>query len=124
VWSDRLCPSLDPTSANKFSGSDPLPVCQGLLNGHISAVDRARVKKLLGTDAPTDDGAFGRDDGARFLLSLTAEIALQQQWNMFFILEGAPFQDSERALFTSLFSASMPDTDPRIYARVGFSYKF
>ena len=124
VWSDRHCPGLDPTSANGFDGSDPLPICQQLKNGHITAADRARVKKLLGTDAATDDGAFGRDSGARFMLSLVGEIALQQQWNLFVLIEGAPFQQSERALFTSLFAASMPDTDPQFYARVGLTYKF
>jgi len=124
IWSDRHCPGLDPNSANKFDGTDPLPICQQLQNGHISAADRARVKKLLGTDAATNDGAFGRDSGARFMLSLVGEIALQQQWNLFVLIEGAPFQQSERALFTSLFAASMPDTDPQIYARFGLTYKF
>ena len=56
--------------------------------------------------------------------SIVGEIAFEQQWNFFVILEGAPFQQSERALFTNVFSRSMVDTDYRIYARSGLTYKF
>ena len=44
------------------------------------------------------------------MTSIIAEIALQQNWNAFGILEGAPFQD-ERALFTNDFARPMFDTD-------------
>jgi len=67
---------------------------------------------------------FDRENGARFLLSLVGEIAFQQQWNVYFIIEGTPFQESQRALFTNLFSGSMPDNDARIYGRTGLTYKF
>ena len=39
------------------------------------------------------------------------------------MLEGAPFQD-ERALFTSMFSRPMFDTDFGTYVRLGTTYKF
>ena len=124
VWSDRHCPALDSSMLNGFEGTDPLKVCSQLKDNSISMPDRSRVKKLIGTDVPNDDNAFGRENGARFLLSIIGEIAFMQEWNVYFILEGTPFQTSERALFTNLFSGSMPDTDYRIYARTGLTYKF
>ena len=57
------------------------------------------------------------------LLSVIAEVSLDQQWNVYGILEGAPFQD-ERALFTDMFSGTMFETDYVLYARLGLSYKF
>jgi hypothetical protein len=122
VWSDRHCPALDSTTKNGFEGTDPIAVCKEVKDGTLkSSPDAARVKQLIGTDA-TD--VFDRENGARFMLSIAGEIAFDQQWNFYFILEGTPFQTSERALFTNLFSHSMPDTDYRIYARTGLTYKF
>jgi hypothetical protein len=57
------------------------------------------------------------------MTQIIAEIAFDQRWNFFGILEGAPFQN-ERALFTNEFSHSMPDTDFNLYLRVGLTYKF
>ncbi len=105
---------------NGFEGTDPIDICTKLKANTVSAAERARVAKLLGNDA----SGFDRENGIRFLLSIIGEIAFQQQWNVYFILEGAPFQQSERALFTNLFSGSMPDNDYRIYARSGLTYKF
>jgi hypothetical protein len=117
---------------NHFEGTDPNKVCTDFLgtmdNSFVptaDAVERGRVRKLIGTDVTGPSSPlFDRENGARFLLSLSGEIAFQQEWNVFFILEGAPFQQSERALFTNLFSGSMPDNDYRIYARTGLTYKF
>ncbi|HSS01466.1 MAG TPA: PEGA domain-containing protein [Kofleriaceae bacterium] len=117
-WSDRHCPALN--SRGELEGTDPIQVCKDLKSGNISAEDSARVKRLLGTDAT----GFDRENGARFLLSLIGEIAFQQQWSAFFILEGAPFQQAERALFTNLFSGSMAERDYRIYGHTGLTYKF
>jgi hypothetical protein len=119
IWSDRHCPALD--SMGDFEGTDPIEVCTQIKDG---TVDRARVTKLIGTDIADNDHAFGREAGARFLLSIISEIALEQQWNLYFILEGAPFQSGERALFTNLFSGSLPANDYQIYARGGLTYKF
>jgi hypothetical protein len=120
VWSDRHCPVLDKTTPNGFEGTDPIKVCLDANNHRLTAADETRVKQLVGSDS----ALFDRDNGARFLLSVIGEIAFQQDLNAYFILEGAPFQQSERALFTNLFSGSMPDNDYRIYARVGLTYKF
>jgi len=128
IWSDRHCPAIDTTMPNHFEGTDPIKVCTDLLGTAqnnftptADAVEKSRIKKLTGSDG---DGNFNRENGARFMASIIGEIAFEQQWNVYFILEGTPFQQSERALFTSLFSGSMPDTDYRIYARAGISYKF
>ncbi|HEX7841733.1 MAG TPA: PEGA domain-containing protein [Kofleriaceae bacterium] len=120
VWSDRHCPGHDPTAPNKLDGTDPIKVCLDADNHRLTAADEMRVKDLVGSDA----ALFDRDNGARFLLSIIGEIAFQQDLNAYFILEGAPFQQSERALFTNLFSGSMPANDYRIYARTGLTYKF
>ena len=66
---------------------------------------------------------FGREAGIRFITSIIAEVAIQDEMNFFAILEGAPFQ-AERALFTNEFSHSMFDTDFNLYLRAGLSYKF
>jgi len=130
LWSDRHCPALDAGMANGFEGTDPTNTCIGykarVLDGQdpadFSDDDRRRVEKLTGN---TGADFFGRDNGIRFLVSIGAEIALQQRWNIYGIIEGAPFQGKdERALFTSLFSGSMGDNDFLIYARFGLTYKF
>jgi len=54
------------------------------------------------------------------LLSIVGEIAFQQAWNIYFILEGAPFQQSERGLFTNGSRGRCP-TRLRIYARTGLT---
>jgi hypothetical protein len=126
VWSDRHCPSIDNSTPNHFDGTDPIKVCSDFLAGSADATEQARVRKLLGSDTVQGPSSslFDRENGARFLLSIAGEIAFDQQWNLYFILEGAPFQQSERALFTSMFSSPMGDTDYRIYARSGLTYKF
>jgi hypothetical protein len=127
LWSDRHCPAPDSSTPNKLEGTDPIKVCTNIQTGMISDTDLSRVRKLIGSDVTTGPDSTlikNRENGARFLLSLTGEIAFQQEWNIYFILEGAPFQQSERALFTSMFSSSMADNDYRIYARTGLTYKF
>jgi hypothetical protein len=59
----------------------------------------------------------------RLMTSIIAELAIQQHWNVFGILEGAPFQ-GERAFFTNQFAHSMFDTDYNFYVKFGLSYKF
>jgi len=128
-WSDRHCPSIDNNAPNGFDGTDPIKVCtdfrgtreNGFTPNADAAGENARVKRLTGEDGSE---LFGRDNGVRFLLSLAGEIAFDQHWNFFFILEGAPFEQGERALFTSLFSSPMGDNDYRVYGRAGLTYKF
>jgi len=106
---------------NGFEGTDPIKVCVDQKENMLSSADAARVRRLTGEE-PSE--LFGRDNGVRFMVSLAGEIAFDQHWNFYFILEGAPFEQSERALFTSLFSASMADRDYRVYGRAGLTYKF
>jgi hypothetical protein len=130
MWSDRHCPALDNTMANGFEGTDPTATCIGYKNrvldsgnpADFSADDQRKVEKLTGNSG---EDFFGRDNGIRFMVSLIAEIAVDQHWNLYGIFEGAPFQGKdERALFTDLFSKPMGDKDFLVYARVGLSYKF
>lgn len=122
-WSDRHCPELKTGGTGGFDG-EPIQVCVDYESGMLSADERARVQKLV-TGSETEVWEFtGRDSGVRLMASVIAEIAFQQRWNIFGILEGAPFQ-GERALFTNTFSGSMPsDTDVNLYARIGLTYKF
>ncbi len=130
LWSDRHCPALDNTMDNGFEGTDPTATCIGYKNrvldsgnpADFSADDQRKVEKLTGNSG---EDFFGRDNGIRFMVSLIAEIAVDQHWNLYGIFEGAPFQGKdERALFTDLFSKPMGDKDFLVYARVGLSYKF
>jgi hypothetical protein len=114
LYSDRHCPGL---SGSTFDSTEPTDTCKKYQAGTLETADRTRVDKLIG------GSPFERDNGARFMLSVIAEISAYQRWTVYGILEGAPFQ-AERALFTSLFSDVMPDQDAVIYARIGLSYKF
>lgn len=118
LWSDRHCPEL--LGGNTFEAMDPTDTCEGYRANTLSPADKARAEKLIGASGPD---FFGRDNGARLLLSVIAEIAVRQRWNVFGILEGAPFQE-ERALYTSQFSGVMPESDLILYGRLGVSYKF
>ncbi|HSK04686.1 MAG TPA: PEGA domain-containing protein [Kofleriaceae bacterium] len=118
LWSDRHCPEL--LGGRTFEATDPTDICEELRTNMATPQDRTRAEKLTGS---AGDGIFDRDNGARFMLSVIAEIAVRQRWTMYGILEGAPFQE-ERALFTGLFSSVMPEQDAIIYARFGLSYKF
>lgn len=132
-WSDRHCPEIEGSGANtRFKATDPTEMCVGYLNRRLkgqtadeagfSDADVDRVEEL--TNQQGSD-FFSRDAGARFLVSIIGEIAVQQRWNIYGILEGAPFQGKdERALFTSLFSGPMAETDYLFYARFGLTYKF
>jgi len=124
IWSDRHCPSEATTSSasnNDGFDGDPIQVCKAYKDGALSAADRNHVESLTGWSKPSD--VFNRENGIRLMTSVIAEIALEQNWNVFGILEGAPFQQ-ERALFTNDFAHSMPDTDYILYLRLGLTYKF
>ncbi|MBC7975255.1 MAG: PEGA domain-containing protein [Myxococcales bacterium] len=129
-WSDRHCPTVDGSTPNGFDGTDPIKVCSdfrgtrenGFMPNDAADAVRSRVRKLTGIEQ--DSELFDRENGARFMISIAAEIAFEQHWNIFFILEGAPFEQGERALFSSLFSSPMGDNDYRVYGRAGLTYKF
>ena len=120
MWSDRHCPELDSSKMNGFETGDPIKVCVDYNNNALNTEDKARAEALTGN---TGADFFGRDAGIRLILSVAAEIAVQQHWNVYGILEGAPFQE-ERALFTNMFSGSQFDSDFILYLRLGLSYKF
>jgi hypothetical protein len=129
VFSDRHCPSLDTTTDNKFSTSDPIDTCvkyRDALQGDMTALtptQLGRLNKLVGIDGTAPSANFfDRDGGARFNLSITAELALRQRWNVFGTLEGA--FGGERGLFTSELSGAMGGTDYQLYLRLGMTYKF
>jgi hypothetical protein len=129
-FSDRHCPALDssaPTANGGFETSDPIKVCKDYKMAVVDNVavpeftqdDIKRAEKLTGQSGRE---FFDRDGGVRFNLAIGAEIAMQQRWNVYGILEGA--FGGERALFTGMFSGPMPDTDYQLYLRIGTSYKF
>ncbi|MBV8763114.1 MAG: PEGA domain-containing protein [Deltaproteobacteria bacterium] len=124
VWSDRHCPVEAKTGAatnNHGFDGDPIQVCIAYHENLLSAMDKAHVEALTGWSKPSD--VFNRENGARVMASVISEIAIEQNWNAWGILEGAPFQ-SERALFTNQFAHSMFDTDYVLYLRLGLTYKF
>jgi PEGA domain len=124
VWSDRHCPEL---TSSGFDG-EPTDTCRDyrlrVLNNQtpneFPEDDRIRVEDLTGNKGTA---FFDRENGARLMVAIAGEVALYQRWNLLGVLEIAPFQE-ERALFTQLFSKSMPEMDPGIYLRLGTSYKF
>lgn len=120
LWSDRHCPAADPTAMNGFETKDPIDTCVGYLADSLTPDTKARAEELTGLSGAD---FFDRDNGARFILSVAAEIAIRQRWNIYGLLEGAPFQN-ERALFTGLFSGPMFESDFILYLRLGTSYKF
>jgi hypothetical protein len=125
-WSDRHCPGLSTTSSNHFDGKDPQQVCVDYYNAThggsspLSAEDKTRLEKVTGHSG---DAFFDRDNGVRGVMSVIAEIAARQNWNIFGVFEFAPFE-TERALFLDPFAAPMAKTDYGIYGRIGTTYKF
>ncbi|NJM91050.1 MAG: PEGA domain-containing protein, partial [Myxococcales bacterium] len=101
VWSDRHCPELK--SGNTFDG-DATDTCKSYLSRAINnqtpndftAADQERVELLTGQKGLE---FFDRENGARMMVAIGAEVALYQRWNLLGVLEIAPFQE-ERALFT------------------------
>ena len=122
IFSDRHCPELKTGGTGDFDG-DPISVCERYRAGTLTADEKMRVNKLVNGDETESWDFTSRDEGIRLMASVIAEISLYQRWNIFGILEGAPFQD-ERALFTNEFAHSMFDTDFILYLRLGTSYKF
>jgi len=124
MWSDRHCPEL---KGGMFDG-DPIAACAGykarVIDGgspnNFTAEDAKRMEDLTGEKGM---GMFTREQGIRGIIGVVAELAIYQRWTVYGILEGAPFQ-SERALFTHLFSGTMFDSDFGTYLRIGTMYKF
>ena len=122
MWSDRHCPEL--TAAGTFDG-DAIETCKDYKASLTDATALTPEKKadLEEITGQKGNDFFTRENGSRLMMSVIAEIAVKQRWNLWFLLEGAPFQ-SERALFTDDFSAPMFETDFITYGRAGATYKF
>ncbi|MBK6848928.1 MAG: PEGA domain-containing protein [Proteobacteria bacterium] len=69
------------------------------------------------------DGARDRDGGARLMLSGALEIPMTTNLGLLAVVEGAPFQ-AQRKAFRDAYSSLMFESDPRIYGRLGVSFKF
>ncbi|MDB4956705.1 MAG: hypothetical protein JWO36_4274 [Myxococcales bacterium] len=131
IWSDRHCPvkKANPIgSTDVFEGDDAtthaeIQACRDFYNNAASTTDPEIVKIKADTGWKTRDDVFGRENGIRVMASIVSEIAVDQHWNFFGILEGAPFQ-GQRALFTNEFAHSMFNTDYNLYLRLGLTYKF
>jgi hypothetical protein len=123
LYSDRHCPALEGTTMFE-ADADPIPACttylQDLADGTVSDPTSLRMEELTGESGTS---MFSRDNGLRLMTSIVAEIAVQQRWNVWFMLEGAPFQ-SERALFVHEFAVPMLKSDYATYGRLGATYKF
>lgn len=114
-WTDRHCPAFENGSFEM--NTDPVQVCEDYASNSLAAEDKARVDLLL------DEDPFGRDNGARLMLSITAEIAIKQRWNIWAQFEGAPFQQ-ERAAYVDEYNGAMFEEDIGTYFRLGSTYKF
>jgi hypothetical protein len=117
IWSDRHCPEVN--SMDEFDG-DAIDTCDSYKGGSLSAEEMARVESLTGQSG---SDFYTRETGIRLMTSVIAEIAVKQRWNVWFVLEGAAFQ-SERALYTTHFSAPLFESDFGTYGRAGATYKF
>jgi len=126
MWSDRHCPSYDATTMEFESDAEAIGSCETyrrVVNGGTSPRDRGIADRMEEVTGATGTDMFEREAGLRVMTSIVAEIALEQQWNLWFMLEGAPFQ-SERALFTDPFAQPMLESDYVTYGRAGLTYKF
>lgn len=136
-YNDRHCPELvdDPMNPGTlvYEG-DPVDMCEGYLARargafpqDFTAEEKRRVDGLLGlTDQSASmqiDGISDRHSGVRILTMLAVEVAIRQQWNVWGIIEGAPFQD-ERPAFTDVFNGAQLSEDIGTYFRFGMTYKF
>jgi hypothetical protein len=98
-YTDRHCPdSQDPSE---------LAVC-------------SNPDASLGLTAPEMRKRF---TGSRFLVSAILEVPLHRRFNLFALLEGAPFQGNRKAYYAP-FASIMPDTDPGLYGRIGATFKY
>ena len=123
TWSDRHCPTLQ--SDNTFKETSPTDTCSKYLEYFKSGTAPAGFdpQAVEGITGEKGKAFFGRENGARFMLSVVAEISLRQQWSAFLMVEGAPLQN-ERALYTNAFNGAMFKSDALIYGRLGLTYKF
>ena len=116
LFTDRHCPRV---TRGEFEESDPTNVCKAYLLDTLGPEKRRRIDQLVDGEGEI----FNRDDGARIMLSIAMEVALDRDWSLWALLEWAPRQE-ERAVFTDTFHSSMLEKDWRSYLTVGVTRKF
>ncbi len=127
MWSDRHCPSWDALNNDFEADSEPIHSCEvyrdvRVLNTRTDAPGMNYADRMEKATGESGLGMFDRESGMRVNATIIAEIAIQQQWNMWFMLEGA--FPGERALLTDQFADPMLQTDFQTYGRMGATYKF
>jgi hypothetical protein len=128
-WSDRLCayPSRKSDPDGDGFPNDGPTICQNPAAYEGDTVRMAaeydRASLVLGRDVTGPGDVQARDNGVRMFLSFIFEAAIYPQLGLFFIFEGAPFQD-ERAAHIDLFNRQMFSEDPIYNLKAGLSFKF
>jgi hypothetical protein len=124
-WVDKHCPDYDATTMDFAEDATPIAACEAykdyVAGGMTTPTDLTEKMEELTHNSGT--GVFGNDAGYGLNAAVASEISVKQRWNIWVMLEGAPFR-SERALFTDTFSAPMYKSDTRLYLRLGTTYKF
>jgi hypothetical protein len=118
MYSDRHCPALDDDGTFE-SKSNATQLCENYKDDRLNAEDKARIDELLEGDGEI----FKRESNVRFMTSLIVEIAFQQRWSAWLLVDFVPFLD-ERAAFTDVINGFYLEDDLRTYPRIGLTYKF
>jgi hypothetical protein len=118
MYSDRHCPKLL-ANGNFESKSSATDLCTNFRDDRLNAEDRERIEELVG------DGNefFTRDNNVRLMTSIIVEVAFQQHWSLWGMIDFVPRLD-ERAAFTDVINGILLEDDLRMYPRGGLSYKF
>jgi hypothetical protein len=105
IWTDRYCPPE--MTAGEIGVCTPSP---------------EQLERLAELGIGEGD-LRDRNGGVRFMTSLILDMAIMQNWSVWFLFEGAPFQ-SERPAYTDIFSGPLLENDIGTYVRLGLTYKF
>lgn len=124
-WVDKHCPDYDSTTMDFAEDATPIAACEVYKNFVATGTspDEDLTDRMEELTHNSGTGMFGSDAGYGLNAQVLSEISIKQRWNIWFILEGAPFR-GERALYTDTFSAPMYKKDTQTYMRVGTTYKF
>ncbi|MFT7580125.1 MAG: hypothetical protein ACI9MR_001792 [Myxococcota bacterium] len=96
-----------------------------IAKGSVIVANKAAISLRVGTLFYTDRlgpeselATENRDDGARLLLGFSVEIGLSDDWNLFVVFDGDPFEDNRH-----LYNVGFLE-DAKIYTTAGASYIF
>lgn len=121
LWSDRHCPVKENGAFLTNDIDDVLDICIKVDNNDtLSDVEMRTLQNTIGDNF---DDILDRESGARLMVSLLAEVAIKQRWNIWLLFEGSP-QRGERAAFTDTFNAPQLEQDVESYIRLGATWKF